>query len=158
MVTVEDVRAIALTLPRTTEHLIRERVRFRVKSIVYAGISADESIIGFGFPKEERADLVAGEPEKFLMPMTSDLRFNWVLARMAALDLPEMRELVTDAWAMCVPKYVRAAYFESVATGVPVSVLLSSAQPAKRNSQVKPPRPPGSRSSVASPAADRPSR
>lgn len=111
MVTVEQVRRLALTLPRTTEHLIRDRVRFRVGQIVYAGISQDETLMGFGFPKEERDSLVAGEPDKFLMPRTSDLRFNWVIVRLAALDEDEMTELVTDAWAMCVPKYVARAYF-----------------------------------------------
>ena len=112
MVTVADVRWLAQTLPRTTEHLIRDSVRFRIKSIVYAGISPDETIMGFGFPKEERADLVASDPEKFLMPKQTDLRFNWVLVRMDRLEVPEMRELVTDAWAMCVPKFLRKQYFE----------------------------------------------
>lgn len=51
MVTVDDVRALALSLPRTEEHLIRDRVKFRVGKIVYAAISADETIMGFGFPK-----------------------------------------------------------------------------------------------------------
>jgi hypothetical protein len=112
VVTVDDVRELAITLPRTTEHLIRDSVRFRVKSIVYAGVSPDESIIGFGFPKEERADLVANEPGKFILPRETDLRFNWVLGRMDQLDVAEMRELVTDAWTMCVPKFIRKAYFE----------------------------------------------
>ncbi|MGI5291233.1 hypothetical protein ACQEVF_49105 [Nonomuraea polychroma] len=63
--------------------------------------------MGFGFPKEEREALVAAEPDKFLMPRESDLRFNWVVARMTALEVAEMRELVLEAWRMCVPKKVR---------------------------------------------------
>ncbi|MCW2544357.1 MAG: hypothetical protein JWM40_1909, partial [Frankiales bacterium] len=35
MASVQNVRALALTLPRTTEHLIHDRVKFRVKQIVY---------------------------------------------------------------------------------------------------------------------------
>jgi hypothetical protein len=112
MVTVEDIRALALTLPRTTEHLIRDRVKFRVGQIVYVAISRDETTMGFGFPKEERDALVAAEPEKFFMPRTSDLRFHWVGARLDALDVTEMRELVTEAWHMCVPKKVWRAYVE----------------------------------------------
>jgi hypothetical protein len=111
VVDVEEIRRLALRLPRTTEHLIRDRVRFRIDQIVYAGISQDETQMGFGFPKAERESLVAAEPEKFLMPRTSDLRFNWVIVRLAAIDEPEMTELVTDAWTMCVPKYVARAYF-----------------------------------------------
>lgn len=107
MVTVEDVRRFALTLPRTSEHLIRDRIKFRVGRIVYVAFSRDETIMGFGFPKEERAALVAAEPDKFLLPREPDMRFNWVEARMAALDPDEMRELVLEAWRMCVPKKVR---------------------------------------------------
>ncbi|MEU4578496.1 MmcQ/YjbR family DNA-binding protein [Nonomuraea sp. NPDC023979] len=110
MVTVEDVRRLAATLPRSSEHLIRDRVKFRVGAIVYLAFSRDETVMGFAFPKEERAALVAAEPAKFLLPPESDLRFNWVCARMATLDEAEMRELVVEAWRMVVPKKVYAAY------------------------------------------------
>jgi hypothetical protein len=110
MVTIEDVRTLALGLPRTTEALVRGRVKFRVGSIVYASFSHDETVMGFAFPKEEREWLVGTEPEKFLMPIDSDLRFNWVLVRLAAIDAPEMHELVFDAWRIVVPKRVAAEY------------------------------------------------
>jgi len=106
MITVEDVRRVALPLPRTTEHLIQDRIKFKVKQYVYCAFSRDETLIGFAFPKEEREALVAGEPGKFLMPPTGDLRYHWVMARMDALDVEEMTELVTDAWRMVVPKSV----------------------------------------------------
>jgi hypothetical protein len=109
-VTVADVRALALTLPRTMEHLIRDRVKFRVGSLVYCAFSRDETLMGFGFPKEEREATVAARGDVFVMPGQSDLRYNWIVARMAALDMDEMRELVVDAWRMCVPKKVSAAY------------------------------------------------
>jgi len=114
MVSVDDVRRLALTLPRTTEHLIRDRVKFRVGSLVYVAFSRDETIMGFGFPKEQRTFLVESEPDKFLMPPQSDLRYNWVCVRLDRLVEAEMTELVTDAWTMCVPKKVAAAYFESI--------------------------------------------
>ncbi|MFG1946903.1 MmcQ/YjbR family DNA-binding protein [Nonomuraea sp. NPDC048826] len=110
MITVEDVRQLAVTLPRSSEHLIRDRVKFRVGSIVYVAFSRDETLMGFGFPKEERDALIAAEPDKFLLPRESDLRFHWVVGRMAALDPDEMRELVVEAWRMAVPKKVYAAY------------------------------------------------
>src|SRR4051794_8201308 len=59
MVTIDDVRRVALSLPRTEEHLIRDRVKFRVGRIVYVAFSRDEKIMGFGYPKEERTALVA---------------------------------------------------------------------------------------------------
>jgi len=112
-----DVRAIAMSLPRTSEHLIREHVKFRVGRIVYASVSPDEERLGFGFPREERAALVASRPETFMMPLPSDERYQWVRARLAALDVAELRELLIDAWCMCVPKKVRTAYLEG--QGIP---------------------------------------
>jgi hypothetical protein len=113
MASVADVRSIATALPRTSEHLIRDHVKFRVGRIVYASVSPDEERLGFGFPREERAALVASRPETFMMPLPSDERYQWVRARLPVLDVDELRELLTDAWCMCVPKYVRTAYFES---------------------------------------------
>lgn len=110
MVTADEVRALAVTLPRTEERVVRDRLTFRVRRIVYAAISADEESMGFGFPKEERAALVAAEPDKFHLPRTSDLRYNWVRVWLAAIDHDEMRELVVEAWRMVVPKRVAAAY------------------------------------------------
>ncbi|HET6817022.1 MAG TPA: MmcQ/YjbR family DNA-binding protein [Mycobacteriales bacterium] len=109
-VTADDVRRLATSLPRTTEALVRDSPRWRIGSIVYLALSPDEEVLGFAYPKEGRDALVAGEPDKFLMPRTSDLRFNWVHARTAALDLEELRELVLDAWRMCVPKKVVAEW------------------------------------------------
>ncbi|MCP2325294.1 hypothetical protein HDA40_003801 [Hamadaea flava] len=107
-VTVDQIRAVARELPRTSEHLIRDQVKFRVGQIVYAAITPDETLLGFGFPKEEREALVAAEPDKFLLPIPSDMRFNWVRARLAALDEDEMTELIIEAWRMCVPKKISA--------------------------------------------------
>ena len=110
MVTVHDVRAVALSLPRTTEGLVRDHVKFRVGRIVYASVSPDETIMGFGYPRDERAALVAAEPLKFLMPLRSDERYQWVRVRLAAIDEAELSELLVDAWSMVVPKGVAAAY------------------------------------------------
>lgn len=113
MVTTDDVRALATTLPRTTEALVRDRVKFRVGSIVYLAFSRDETVMGFAFPKAEREALVSSEPDKFMMPTPSDMRYNWVHVRLAAIDATEMRELVLDAWRMVVPKRVAEAYGEA---------------------------------------------
>jgi hypothetical protein len=110
VVNIDQVRAFAMTLPRTYEALVRDRVKFRVGQIVYVSFSRDETVMGFGFPKEEREGLVQSDPEKFLMPDQSDMRYQWVQVRLDAIDETEMRELVLDAWRMVVPKRVAAAY------------------------------------------------
>jgi hypothetical protein len=110
MVNVDEVRRLALSLPRTEEKLVRDQVKFRIGRIVYIAVSRDESSMGFAFPREERAALVTAEPEKFFMPTKSDMRYNWVQVWLGAIDAAEMRELVVEAWRMCVPNRVAAAY------------------------------------------------
>ena len=110
MVTVDDVRRIARPLPRSEEHLIRDRVKFRVGKIVYLAFSRDETVMGFAFPKEEREALVASDPEVFHLPGATDMRFHWCQAWMAKLDVPQMEELVVDAWRMVVPQRLARAY------------------------------------------------
>ena len=111
MVTLEDIREIVAGLERAYEVFVRNRVKFRVGSIVFVAMSRDEQMMGFGFPKDERAGLVAGEPDKFLLPPESDMRYNWVVVRLHAIDKQELRELVEEAWAMCVPKKISTPYF-----------------------------------------------
>ena len=112
MVTGDEVRQFAATLPRAYEAFVRDRIKFRVGRIVFLSLSPDESLMGFGYPREEREALVAGEPEKFLMPIPSDMRYQWVRCRLSAIDYEEMKELVVDSWRMCVPKKVWTEYLE----------------------------------------------
>jgi hypothetical protein len=119
MATIEGVRELALSLPRSYEALVRDRVKFRVGRIVYLAFSRDETLMGFAFPKEEREALIASEPHKFMMPGRSDLRYNWAIVRLAAIDDVEMREIVVDAWSMVVPRRVAAAYLDQGPGGSP---------------------------------------
>jgi hypothetical protein len=112
MVTLAEVRSFASGLPRSTEALVRGRVKFRVGRIVYLAFSRDETEMGFAFPKEWREALVTTEPDKFRLPGASDLRYHWAVVRLDAIDATEMRELVLDAWQFVVPKSVASAYAE----------------------------------------------
>jgi hypothetical protein len=111
VVTADDIRLIVRDLPRAYEALVRDRVKWRVGRIVFAALSRDETVLGFGFPREERAAALANEPELFLPPAKSDERYQWLQARMDALDFERVEELLVDAWTMCVPKSVANAYF-----------------------------------------------
>src|SRR6516225_12479375 len=109
-VTINDVRALTAGLPRSYEVFVRGRVKFRVGRIVYVAFSRDETLMGFAFPKEEREATIASEPEKFLMPRPSDLRYRWLVVRLDAIDSAELEEIVVEAWRMVVPKKVAAAH------------------------------------------------
>ncbi|WTW98923.1 hypothetical protein OG216_38760 [Streptomycetaceae bacterium NBC_01309] len=110
MAVIEDVRALGTELERSYPVYVRGKLKFRVGQIVYVAFSLDETVMGFAFPKEERPQLVASDPHKFQLPSASDMRFNWVHAKLTALDPAEARELVVDAWRMVVPKKLSRAY------------------------------------------------
>ena len=113
MVTIDEVRAVASELPRSSEGLVRGRVKFRIGQIVYLSLSRDGKTMGFAFPKELREALVESDPETFALPSASDMRYHWVHVDLTAIDRDEMRELVEDAWAFCVPKRVAEEYAAS---------------------------------------------
>jgi hypothetical protein len=110
LVSVEEIRRVALSLPRAYEAEVRGRVKFRVGRIVFAALSRDELTMGCGFPREERAAMVAAEPGKFFLPIPSELRYQWIEVWLTAIDVAEMSELITDAWRMCVPRRVAAEH------------------------------------------------
>ena len=109
----EEVSALARTLPRSSEAFVRGRVKFRIGRIVWLAFSRDGETMGFAFPKEWRDAALESEPEKFVRPKAGDLRYNWLVVRLAAIDGDEMAELVTDAWSMVVPQRVIDEYLAS---------------------------------------------
>lgn len=110
MAELNDVRPLADELERSYPVYVRGRLKFRVGQLVYVAFSADETQMGFAFPKQERAGLVASDPARFRLPSQSELRFHWVESELAALDAAEARELVVDAWRMVVPQKLARAY------------------------------------------------
>jgi hypothetical protein len=124
VVTIDDVRVFAGTLPRSYEALVRGRVKFRIGRIVYLSFSRDGSTMGFAFPKEWRDALVESEPDKFSLPSEFDMRYHWVHVKLAAIDEHEMHDLVEDAWAFVVPKSVAEEY--AAAQGYPLTARARS--------------------------------
>ena len=118
---IEFVRDMASHLPRAYEALVRDCVKFRVGRIVFLGFSRDERTLGFAFPREERLALVTARPDTFALPRKSDLRYNWVDVDLDAIDEQELRELIIDAWRMCVPTKVAAAFTDAPPSTVPAT-------------------------------------
>jgi len=104
--TPDDVRELAVSLPRSYEAFVRGRVKFRVGQIVCLALSSDGSRMGCGFPTEFRDAAVDSEPGKFSLPSESDMRFSWIHVNLGAIDHEEMRDLVEGAWSRAVPQYV----------------------------------------------------
>jgi hypothetical protein len=110
VVTADQVRAFARSLPRSSEAFVRGRVKFRVKRIVFLALSRDGKTMGCGFPREWRAAVVEAEPHKFSFPSVGDMRYQWIHVDLSGIEVDEMEELVENAWAMCVPQSVASEF------------------------------------------------
>src|SRR5947199_7688043 len=110
MVTADEIRPVAQTLPRSYEVLVRGQIKFRVGHIVWLALSKNGERMGCGFPEEMRQAAVEAEPDKFQLPSESDMRFNWIHVCLDAIDADEMRDLVEEAWSRAVALYVAQEY------------------------------------------------
>ena len=124
MATLEDLRAIALTLPGSEERATTGGAAWFVRRKLYAwechpwpsvpedvrAILAAELVVGVKVA--DRVDalaLVEMEPDVFLRTTTP-----WgepkVAFRMAGIDADHLVELVTEAWRLQAPRYLRGEW------------------------------------------------
>lgn len=114
--TAEDVRTIALSLPDSSEKLAWGMPTFRVggkSGKIFAALADDDTSIGVKCPKEDRAELIEAEPEKFFIRPGHDDNYAWLRIRLAAVeDAGELRSILTDSWLQAAPKRLAAAHPE----------------------------------------------
>ncbi|MEU9232402.1 MmcQ/YjbR family DNA-binding protein [Streptomyces subrutilus] len=109
--TAQDVRTIALSLPDSSEKTAWGMPAFRVGGKIFAALADDDTSIGVKCPKEERAGLIAAEPEKFFLREGHDDNYAWLRVRLAAVeDAAELRAILVDSWLQAAPKRLAAAH------------------------------------------------
>jgi hypothetical protein len=111
MATEDDVRRIALSLPETIEKPWFGTPGFRVKDKGFLRIrsEADGSLVVFVSDLGEKEALLRSEPRKFFTTRHYD-GHPTVLVRLPAVDVEELRGLITDSWCLRAPKRVLEAY------------------------------------------------
>ena len=110
MVTLDDVRTVALALPEASEAPSYGTPGFRVKGKLFARLREEgDVLVVWTSSVEEKAALIAAEPAVFFTTPHYD-GHPTVLVRMGAVGLAEVRELLTDAWRQRAPKRLRDAY------------------------------------------------
>ena len=88
---------------------MRDRVKFRVGRLVFVAFSRDETLMGFGFPKDERDALDRRRARQVpAAGAVATCATSGSSCGSPRSTSDEMRELVLDAWRMCVPKKVSA--------------------------------------------------
>lgn len=111
-ITAADVRSAALSLPDTTEKLAWGQPTFRVAGKIFASLG-DETAMGVKCPREDRAELIAAEPEKFFIREGHDDHYAWMRVRLSALeDEAELAAILADSWRQVAPRRLAAAHPE----------------------------------------------
>ena len=111
MATEDDVRHIELSLPETIEKPWFNTPGFRVKGKGFLRIrsEAEGGLVIFVADVAEKEALLASEPGKFFTTPHYD-GYPAVLVNLAAVDVDELRELITDSWRLKAPKRVLKAF------------------------------------------------
>lgn len=113
MVTYEDVRKAALSLPGSFEHeSYGGRPSWRTKPRMFAWLREDpEALVVWVDSIEEKNALIGAEPTKFF---TTDHYINSpiILVNLDAIDTAEAKELLIESWRLRAPKRLVAKGFE----------------------------------------------
>jgi hypothetical protein len=103
MPTGEEFRSIALSLPEAQERETWGHPTFRVREKMFALLSDDGCTVSVKASKVAQTALIASDPEIFFKPSYVGVH-GWIGVCLADVDRDELRELVTEAWLMTIPK------------------------------------------------------
>lgn len=110
MATIDDVRRIALSLPETSEGPLYGTPGFRVKDRAFARLRPEADVLVVWCADEgEKEALIATEPEVFFTLPHYDGHPS-VLVRLPAIDVEELRDILTDAWFVRAPRRLAEAF------------------------------------------------
>ena len=127
MATWDDVRRIAMALPETSERLSRENRQWRVKDKLFVWERplrrTDLEALGDRAPagailgarvehQVAKEALLADESGVYFTTPHFD-GYPAILARLDAIGLDELNELIVEAWLVRAPKRLARAYAES---------------------------------------------
>ncbi|ATW51748.1 MmcQ/YjbR family DNA-binding protein [Streptomyces peucetius] len=105
--TAADVRRIALALPGAIEKPAWGMPTFRLeeRGRIFASLDDDDRVMGVKCPKEERAELIAAEPDKFFLREGHDDHYAWLRVRLEAVEGDdELRAILLDSWRQVAPR------------------------------------------------------
>ena len=110
MITEEDVRRVALSLPETIEKPYNRLPSFRVRNNLFLRIhELPDAFFVRCASVEERNELLRAEQDKFFITPHYD-GYPGFLVRLSQVDLDEVTEIVTESWRLSAPKRLLAAY------------------------------------------------
>jgi hypothetical protein len=112
MPSLEDIRAIARSLPETEEVLTwGTDVTFRVRGKIFAIGADDSDSLSVKATPATQAELIDMDPGTFSVAAYVG-RFGWVRVRLDRMPVAELRPLLVGAWRLTAPKRLAATLDE----------------------------------------------
>ena len=104
MATKDDVREIALALPEETEDQWYRTPAYKVagKGFLRLRTEAEGGLVVFVSDLGEKEALLAANPQAYYTTPHYD-GYPVILVNLAAVDLDELRELITESWRIKAP-------------------------------------------------------
>ncbi|ALA51445.1 MmcQ/YjbR family DNA-binding protein [Shouchella clausii] len=113
MVTIDQVRQLALSLPETEEVEHWGKPSFRVRNKIFAVIQLDGVSLVIKTTKDDLLAYTTMAPEIYRIPDSfSNLAF--MIVRMDRVDSGEFRDFLMLAWSLVSPKKVVKAYYAAI--------------------------------------------
>jgi len=109
MITADELRQVALSLPEAEERETWGQPTFRVRDKLFATLSDDGHQAGVKTTRQEQSALIAADPATFRIPDYVG-RHGRVSVQLATADPAELRELLIEAWRQTAPKRLVATY------------------------------------------------
>jgi hypothetical protein len=103
MISGEELRRLALSLPEVEERETWGEATFRVRDKIFFMLSPSEQEASVRTSLEEQSMLLDLHPDAFTIAHYTG-RYGWVSVQLSAVDLDLIREIVVKAWRRTAPK------------------------------------------------------
>ena len=100
--TFDDVRSLALSLPKVDESTSYGTPAFKVAGKLLARLHQDGVSLVVKIDPDERAMRMKVDPDTFYIT-DHYLNYPWILVRIATVDPDDLLELLQDAWRLTAP-------------------------------------------------------
>jgi hypothetical protein len=109
MVTPEELRQMALSLPETEERETWGEATFRVRGKIFATLSLTGQEASIKASLEQQEMLLAMYQETFTKSHYTG-RFGWVSVNLSRVDPDLLRDLIFEAWRLIAPEHLVRSY------------------------------------------------
>jgi hypothetical protein len=106
----QRVVELARGLPEVEESTSWGRPSFEVRGKTFAGLSRHEGAMWSRCDRDERALLVASDPEAYRLTPHFESSPGYLLIWLEHVGEDELRERLVDAWLLAAPKRLAAAF------------------------------------------------